>query len=111
MKTMFSSLGGESLYKLSLSAITVEIINVIKKSCPNINFLNVKITNADQSQDSIQSTCDLSSLKILRIGVGNAGSLASKIFADHLTSVEYLFLDFMIDLSSFEYFTKNCKAN
>src|SRR5439155_12767150 len=58
--------------------------------------------------------CKLTSLKTLNIQIGsyrvNAGLLIETL-GDYLTSVKYLFLDFFIGLSSFEYFTYNCKAN
>src|SRR5207248_5863667 len=39
------------------------------------------------------------------------GSPMAKALGDYLTSVEYLYLEFYIDLPSFRYFTDNCKAN
>ncbi|CAG8437896.1 11553_t:CDS:2 [Rhizophagus irregularis] len=58
--------------------------------------------------------CHFNLLKTLKIeiydGVVNIVNLV-EILADHLLFVEYLILDFNIDLSSFQYFIINCKAN
>ncbi|CAB4473968.1 unnamed protein product [Rhizophagus irregularis] len=54
--------------------------------------------------------CEMSSLKFLKIEIDHASQLV-KTLGDYLNFVEYLFLDFHIDLLSFEYFTKNCRAN
>uniref|UniRef100_U9UJY5 Uncharacterized protein n=1 Tax=Rhizophagus irregularis (strain DAOM 181602 / DAOM 197198 / MUCL 43194) TaxID=747089 RepID=U9UJY5_RHIID len=48
----------------------------------------------------------MSSLKFLKIEIDHASQLV-KTLGDYLNFVEYLFLDFHIDLLSFEYFTKN----
>ncbi|RIA99193.1 hypothetical protein C1645_811658 [Glomus cerebriforme] len=111
MVAMIHSFCGDALLKLSLDIITPETVKVIKESCPNIRFLHIKIFS-DQSLDStIPSICDLSSLKILKIESEiDCGNLV-KILGDCLTFVEYLVLDFLIDVLSFKYFTNKCKAN
>jgi hypothetical protein len=57
--------------------------------------------------------CEMSSLKTLKIEIGYevyADPLV-EILSDCLTFVEYLSLDFHVDLSTFKNFTKDCKAN
>jgi hypothetical protein len=115
VKTIIGYFCGESLLKLSLNVITMEIINAIKEYCPNIFFLHILIISPEPFRDPIiPLICDLSSLKTLHIQtktyIFDSVSLA-KVLGDFLTSVEYLFFDFFIDLFSFEYFTNNCKAN
>ena len=64
----------------------------------------------------IPPICELSSLKTLKIEVDfidfqiYAGSLVEKL-GDHLKFTEDLNFNFEIELSSFEYFTNNCKAD
>ncbi|CAB4393469.1 unnamed protein product [Rhizophagus irregularis] len=115
VKSIIGCFCGESLLKLSLNVITMDIINGIKEYCPNIFFLHILIVSPEPFRDPIiPLICDLSSLKILHIQtksfIFDSGTLA-KVLGDFLTSVEYLFFDFFIDLLSFQYFTKNCKAN
>ena len=84
---------------------------MVKKFCPNISFLFIG-SQSEQFQDAmiqaIQPICDLP-LKLLSTRIG--GSLVSKALGDYLKSVEWLYLNFFIDLPSFEYFINNCKAN
>ena len=88
VKTVISSFGGKSLYKLTLNVITTEIIDVVKKFCPNISFLFIG-PQSEQFQDemiqAIQPICDLS-LKLLSTRIGD--SLVSKALGDYLKSVE-----------------------
>lgn len=112
--TMIKSLGGESLNKLSLNIITLETIRTVKKYCPNITFLHIKIFSGQYLDLIIPLICELPYLKILNIQIGSyrvSASLLVKTLGDYLTTVHHLFFDFFIDLSSFEYFTSNCKAN
>ncbi|RIA85473.1 hypothetical protein C1645_741545 [Glomus cerebriforme] len=112
-KTMIDYVAGESLRRLDLNVVTLEIIREIKESCPNITFLHIKIE--EEFQDSVSSVisliCDLSSLKILNIQADNYTHSIIRILGDCLRSVESLYLSFFVDLISFEYFTINCKAN
>ncbi|EXX50221.1 uncharacterized protein OCT59_016507 [Rhizophagus irregularis] len=114
MVVMLNSFCSKSLLKLSLNIITPDSINAVKLCCPYINSLNIKIFS-DQSLDLIiPIICHFNLLKTLKIeiydGVVNIVNLV-EILADHLLFVEYLILDFNIDLSSFQYFIINCKAN
>lgn len=112
--TMIKSLGGESLNKLSLNIITLETIKTVKEYCPNITFLHIKIFSGQYLDLIIPLICELPYLKILNIQIGSyrvSASLLVKTLGDYLTTVHHLFFDFFIDLSSFEYFTSNCKAN
>ncbi|RIA96083.1 hypothetical protein C1645_755967 [Glomus cerebriforme] len=112
---MIISLGGESLHKLSLNIITSETIKAIKESSPKINFLHIRMISPKYSNSIIPFICDLSSLKILHIQMDsyevNNGCLLVEILGDYLISVEYLYLNVLICLSSFKYFINNCKVN
>ncbi|GBB93534.1 hypothetical protein RclHR1_02190009 [Rhizophagus clarus] len=120
------TLGGESLLKLSLNIITSETIKAVKESCPRIDFLHIRIISSKSLNSIIPLICELSLLKILHIQMdsdevnnnnnnnnnsNNNSNQLIEILGDHLISVEYLYLNVLVCLSSFEYFTKNCKVN
>ena len=86
---------------------------VIKEYCPNIYFLHIEIHSEEYLDSIIPPICELSSLKILKIRISDSvdADILVKMLGDYLTFVECLFLDFSINLLSFEYFTNNCKAN
>src|SRR6185437_2899420 len=67
----------------------------------------------NQPSDSIiPLICELPSLKILHIrAIGEHNKDLLVKLGDYLTFVEYLSLNFFVELSSLEYFTNNCKAN
>ncbi|GES80954.1 hypothetical protein GLOIN_2v637630 [Rhizophagus clarus] len=112
--TMIKFLGGESLRKLSLNIVTLETIRTVKEHCPNVNFLHIKIFSGQYLDLIIPLICELQYLKVLNIQIGSyrvSVSLLVKTLSDYLVTVQHLFFDFFIDLSSFEYFTSNCKAN
>ncbi|RIA83576.1 hypothetical protein C1645_860744 [Glomus cerebriforme] len=114
IEEMIHLLGDKSLYKLSLNVVTLETIKMVKLYCSNITFLHIKIFSGQSLVSIIPIICELSSLKILNIQIGSYrvnSSLLVKTLGDYLTSIQSLFFDFFIDLSSFEYFTNNCKAN
>ena len=70
MNAMINSFCGEMLLKLSLNIVTPETVMSVKESCPNINFLHIKIFKifSSLSLDSvIPLVCELSSLKVLWI--------------------------------------------
>src|SRR5581483_4196071 len=112
---MIRSLDGNLLRDLILNIVTLEIIQVVKESCPNISLLYISIIQETYQDSIISLICNLSSLKFLNIIIND--DLSSVIdsvvrnLGDNLVSVEHLDLCFFIDLSSFEYFTNNCKAN
>ncbi|CAB4473932.1 uncharacterized protein OCT59_023426 [Rhizophagus irregularis] len=113
MEEIINSLCNESLYKLSLNIIAPETIKAVKESCPNLSFLHIKIFSEQDLDSMITLICEISSLKFLKIEIDHEyyASQLVKTLGDYLNFVEYLFLDFHIDLLSFEYFTKNCRAN
>ncbi|GBC06122.1 hypothetical protein RclHR1_06630011 [Rhizophagus clarus] len=113
VKEMINLLCNESLNKLSLNIIAPETLKLVKESCPNISFLHIKVFSDQYLDSMIPLICEISSLKVLKIEIDHDyyASQLVEILGDHLIFVEYLFLDFHIDLSSFEYFTNNCKAN
>jgi hypothetical protein len=113
MEAMINSLCSESLIELTLNIITPETVKVVKESCPNIKFLRIKIHSEQFLDLIIPPVCELPLLETLCIETSDKvdGNVLVKILGDHLASVEYLLLDFPIDLSSFKYFTKNCKAD
>jgi hypothetical protein len=114
MEEMINSLCGEALLKLSSNIITPEIVRTVKESCPNINYLRIKVYSNQYLKSSIQLICELLSLKILNIKAiytDDISDLLLKTLGDYLISVECLSLDFTMNISSFEYFVNNCKAN
>ncbi|RIA87936.1 hypothetical protein C1645_827093 [Glomus cerebriforme] len=112
-KEIISSLCNETLLKLTLWNITPEIAKIIKESCPNIRSLCIQFGTNNLFDSTIPIICQLKSLKILDIKSFYRidDNLLVRIIGNYLISVEYLFFDFSIELSSFEYFTNNCKAN
>ncbi|CAB4437749.1 unnamed protein product [Rhizophagus irregularis] len=136
---MIITLGGVSLLKLSLNIITSETIKAVKDSCPKINFLHMRLISSKHLNSIIPLICDLSLLKILHIQMdpdeimngnnnnnnnGNNGNNGNnnnnnhngsnqlvEILGDHLITVEYLYLNVDVCLSSFKYFTNNSKVN
>jgi hypothetical protein len=113
MKEIINSWCSESLVKLSLNITAPETIKAVKESCPNISFLYIKIFSEQYLDTMIPLICEIPSLKFLKIEIDHEyyASQLVKILGDYLIFVEYLFLDFHIDLLSFEYFTNNCRAN
>ncbi|GBC16600.2 uncharacterized protein OCT59_026624 [Rhizophagus irregularis] len=109
MEEIISYLCNESLLKLALSYVTPKAAETVKEYCPNVSSLCIQIC----SDSVIPFICELRSLKVLNIGSDNGIDMSSlvKSLGNHLTSVEYLFFDFNIDLPSFIYFTNYCKAN
>ncbi|CAG8693722.1 4345_t:CDS:2 [Rhizophagus irregularis] len=109
IEEIISYLCNESLLKLALSYITPKAAETVKESCPNISSLCIQIC----SDSVIPFICELRSLKVLNIGPDYGIDMSSlvKSLGNHLTSVEYLFFDFNVDLLSFIYFTNYCKAN
>ena len=70
--------------------------------------------NPEQSLDLIiPPICELPSLRILWIKTyyDDVADILTRMLGDYLTFVECLYLDACINLSSFEYFTNNCKSN
>ena len=70
--------------------------------------------NPEQSLDLIiPPICELPSLRILyiRISYKVDADILAIMLGYYLTFVECLYLDAYINLSSFEYFTNNCKSN
>ncbi|PKC57100.1 hypothetical protein RhiirA1_428725, partial [Rhizophagus irregularis] len=108
IEEIISYLCNESLLKLALSYITPKAAETVKESCPNISSLCIQIC----SDSVIPFICELRSLKVLNIGPDYGIDMSSlvKSLGNHLTSVEYLFFDFNVDLLSFIYFTNYCKA-
>jgi hypothetical protein len=113
MEEIINSLCNESLLKLTLSNVTSNATEAIKESCPNINFLCIRYYPRMYPDSVIPIICELSLLKVLNIGsnFGIEMCLLVKHLGNHLKFVEYLFLDFNVDLQSFIYFIDNCKAN
>jgi hypothetical protein len=115
LNAMICSLVDKSLRELSFSNFTLETIKVIKELCPNISSLHVRFFSAHVRESRlIQHICTFPSLKILNIEDNNDcnASTLTKALGEYLpTSVEYISLDFYMNLSSFEYFINNCKAN
>jgi hypothetical protein len=122
---MILTLGGESLLKLSLNIITTDTIKAVKDSCPKINFLHIRIISSKYLNSIIPLICDLSFLKILHIQMDDDNTINNKsnntttnnsnqlveILGDHLLTVEYLYLNLSVCLSSFKYFINNCKVD
>jgi hypothetical protein len=98
MEEMIKSLCSKSLNKLSVNIIAPETVKAIKESCPNISFLHIKIFSDKYLDSMIPLICEISSLKVLKIEIVHEfyASLLVKILGDHLTFVEYLFLDFTL---------------
>ncbi|GBC06259.1 hypothetical protein RclHR1_06710009 [Rhizophagus clarus] len=111
---MINSLCNETLIELYSNVATIETIKIVKKSCPNINYLRVDIRILWYSMVSL--ICDLKSLRTLdmRVEIGVNQDLL-KFLGDYLIFVKNL--SFIFDLYSddllncFDYFTSNCKAN
>ncbi|RIA87937.1 hypothetical protein C1645_877731 [Glomus cerebriforme] len=114
-KAIIESLCNETLVKLTLNIEDVGTAIAIKEYCSNINILNAKFPSYLFFDLIVPHICELSSLKILSIYFieyrGNYKDQLIKMFGDYLVKVDYLFLNFDIELSSFEYFINNCKAN
>ena len=114
MAAMINSICGEALIKLSLNIITPETVKAVKGSCPNICFLRIDIYQGQPLDQIIPPICEISSLKTLYINTHFEvdDDLLIEILGDYLMSVEYLYFNcWSYDLSSFEYFTNNCKVN
>ncbi|RIA87003.1 hypothetical protein C1645_878316 [Glomus cerebriforme] len=112
-EAIINSLCGEALLKLSLSAVTIQMIKTIKESCPNINFLCIGLITGKSLDSMIPLICELSSLKILNIKVGYRvdKDILIRILCNYLIYVEYLFFDFCMNIQTFRYFANNCRAN
>jgi hypothetical protein len=116
MEAFINSFCGEALLKLALNIVTPKTIKAMKESCLNIRILRIEIHPEGGPLDQIiPPICELPLLKVLSVETSkhgvDIGSLV-KILGDHLMFVKYLLLGFFPeDLSSFEYFTNNCKAN
>ncbi|PKY57403.1 hypothetical protein RhiirA4_478456 [Rhizophagus irregularis] len=103
----------ESLLKLTLSNATTKAVQIVKESCPNINYFCIRFYARTFSDSIIPFICDLTLLNVLNIGSNFGIDMVSlvKNFGNYLIYIECLFFDFNIDLQSFIYFTNNCKAN
>jgi hypothetical protein len=112
---IINSLCGEALLNLDSNIFTSGTVKILKETCPNLNTLCMEFYLPKQNQffDSIISLiCELKSLKILHIKADHVDKgLIVKSLGNYLISIEYLFLNFFVDLPNFKYFTDNCKAN
>jgi hypothetical protein len=113
---MINLLCNGRLVELHSNVTTLETVNTIKKSCPNIRLLRVKILGTFW-HSMIPLISELTSLKSpvvqVEIEVNNHSLL--KFLGDSLSSIESLTFNFdsySVNLPLyFEYFTSNCKAN
>jgi hypothetical protein len=110
-KKLINSFCGETLLKLSLNVVTLESVQTVKESCPNLKHLRVDVDTEEPLDLIIQLICSLKSLKILHIETGDYSESGSilKLLGDHLVFVECLILEMYID-RTVEYFAVNCKA-
>jgi hypothetical protein len=111
---MINSLSGKSLLKLSLNIISPKTVKTINEYSPNISFLHIKLASPIYMDSVIPLVRNLSLLKVLHIQMESYevdGSQLIEILGDHLMSVEYLYMNVLTGLSSFQHFINNCKVD
>ena len=95
-----------------MNIVTQETFKVVKESCKFLSFLKIELNSSQFSSSIIRHICELTSLKTLKFSKSKIDTnLLIKILGDYLVHVEYLELDFYIEISLFKYFTEHCKAN
>jgi len=110
---VITGLDADHMITLSLNVVTLESVQTVKESCPNLKHLRVDVDTEEPSLDLIiQLICSLKSLKILHIETVDysvSGSILN-LLGNHLVFVECLILGMYID-ETVEFSAWNfCKA-